>query len=152
MTALLAPKFITRLGGGTILAGAMVLSLIGMFWLARASTDSTYWSGLAVPMLLIGIGQGGSLGPLTTSGIAGVKSEDAGAASGLVNAAHQLGSSLGLSVGVAASAFGGQTLEGTALLAHRTANALTAGAAFVALALVVAVATIPHKSTSRSAA
>ena len=36
--------------------------------------------------------------PLTTNGIAGVAPEDAGAASGVVNAAQQLGSSLGLSV------------------------------------------------------
>ncbi|MGZ5146973.1 MAG: hypothetical protein ACXWCP_25830, partial [Burkholderiales bacterium] len=32
-----------------------------------------------------------TLSPLTASGIAGVSAEDAGAASGLVNVAHQLG-------------------------------------------------------------
>ena len=49
-------------------------------------------------MILIGIGQGGVLAPLTASGVAGVAREDTGAASGLVNVAHQLGGSLGLGV------------------------------------------------------
>jgi len=44
------------------------------------------------------INNAGSLAPLTVAGVAGVASDDAGAASGLINAAHQLGGSLGLAV------------------------------------------------------
>ena len=95
-------------------------------------------------MVLAGIGQGGVLGPLTSSGIAGVNARDAGAASGVVNVAHQIGGSLGLSilVGVfaAASADG---LSGSSELAHRIGASLTGGAVMLALALVVVVATIP---------
>src|SRR5262249_7951221 len=61
----------------------------------------------ALPMVLIGAGQGGSLGPLTASGIAGVAPEDAGVASGRVNVAHQLGGSLELFVTVFAAAGAG---------------------------------------------
>jgi hypothetical protein len=68
----------------------------------------------------------------------------AGAASGLVNVAHQLGGSLGpgILVTVFAAAGGG--------LAHRVAAALTVGAAMLALALVVSVALIvrPHRTTA----
>ena len=42
-------------------------------------------------MVLIGAGQGLAFAPLTAAGIAGVDAADAGAASGLVNTAHQLG-------------------------------------------------------------
>lgn len=44
----------------------------------------------------MGIGEGGVLGSLTVSAVAGVNRGDAGAASGEVNVAHQLGSSLDL--------------------------------------------------------
>lgn len=57
------------------------------FWLSRLSADTYYLTGIALPMIIIGIGQGASLGPLTAAGIAGVASKDAGAASGLVNVA-----------------------------------------------------------------
>ena len=49
-------------------------------------------------MALLGIGIGAALVPLTTAGIAGVAADDAGAASGLVNVAQQLGGSLGLGI------------------------------------------------------
>jgi sugar phosphate permease len=91
-------------------------------------------------MVLIGSGQGASLGPLTAYGIAGVDSKDAGAASGLVNVAHQLGGSLGLGILVTVfAAAGSVTLDGRDLLAHRIATSLTAGTAMLALALVAVV-------------
>ena len=55
-------------------------------------------------MLLIGAGQGLAFAPLTSFGIVGVARADAGAASGLVNTAHQLGMATGLAILVAISA------------------------------------------------
>ncbi len=75
--------------------------------------------------------------------MAGVEPEDAGAASRLVNVAHQLGGSLGLGLLVAVfAAAGSVTLHGLDLLAHRIGAALAAGAAILALALAVVVALI----------
>ena len=74
-------------------------------------------TGIALPMVLIGIGQGASLAPLTASGIIGVTKEDAGAASGLVNVAHQLGGSLGLGILVTVFAAAGSiTLSANSFL------------------------------------
>jgi len=87
-------------------------------------------------MILIGAGQGATLSPLTAAGIAGVAGEDAGAASGLVNVAHQLGGSLGLGILVTVFAAAGDGL------AHRVSTALTVGTGMLALALVVVVAVI----------
>jgi hypothetical protein len=91
-------------------------------------------------MLLIGAGQGATLSPVTTSGMADVAAEDSGAASGLVNVTHQLGGSLGLGILVAVFAAADSTrLGGLDLLAHRISASLTAGTAMLALALALAV-------------
>lgn len=147
VTALMAPKLIRRIGNARALAISIVIGLIGMLWLAQVSVDTTYIGGLVVPMLLIGIGQGGALGPLTTLGITGVAVEDAGAASGLVNVAHQIGSSLGLGVLVAASALGSGKLSGAELLAHRVENAMTTAAAMLVLAMLMVFALIMRPRT-----
>jgi hypothetical protein len=80
-----------------------------------------------------------TLSPLTAAGIAGVPAQDAGAASGVVNVAHQLGNSLGLAVLVALAATGAHQLSGAALLAHRVTTALTASSIFLILALLLMV-------------
>jgi EmrB/QacA subfamily drug resistance transporter len=141
--AVAVPRLTQGLGNGRLLAGGLTVTLIGMAWLSRLSADTWYFTGVALPMVLIGIGQGASLSPLTASGIAGVGPEDAGAAAGLVNVAHQIGGSLGLGVLVVvfATAYPG-TLEPHALLAQRVAVALTAGTGMLLLALIVVVALI----------
>lgn len=136
--ALSARWLAQRIGAARVLGGAMLLSVIGMTWLGRLSVDSSYLTGVALPMLLIGAGQGGTMPALTSAGVAGVAQDDAGAAGGLVNVAHQLGGCLGLAVLVTVfAASGSADLEGTELLAHRISAAITAGAILIALAFVV---------------
>ena len=137
VAALRVPQMAARFGAVRLLAGGMLVSLAGLLWLSLASAQSTYWSALAIPMLMIGCGQGATLAPLTNFGIADLAAGDAGAASGLVNAAHQLGSSLGLAVLIAASMVASGTLVGVDLLTHRLGSAMTTAASMVALALVV---------------
>jgi sugar phosphate permease len=141
--ALTVPTLTRQIGNGRLLAGGLAVTLIGMTWLSRLSADSPYLTGVAVPMILIGIGQGGTLSPLTASCIAGVAGEDAGAASGLVNVAHQLGGSLGLGILVAVfAAAGSAASSGSMLLAHRVSMSLTAGSVMLALALALVLALI----------
>jgi Na+/melibiose symporter-like transporter len=136
--AIAVPKLTERFGNARLLAGGLTLTLIGMAWLSHVSVGTPYLTGIALPMVLVGIGQGGTLSPLTASGIAGVVAEDAGAASGLVNVAHQIGGSLGLGVLVVVFAIAGSgTLDARELLAHRVATSLTAGTAMLALALIL---------------
>ncbi|MFB9979945.1 MFS transporter [Mesorhizobium kowhaii] len=146
--AMVVPQLTRRFGNGRLLAGGLTLCLLGMAWLSRASFDTAYLTGVALPMVLIGAGQGMALSPLTTSGIAGVVPADAGAASGVVNVAHQLGNSLGLGVLVAVAAVGAGALDGRELLAYRFGMAVTAGSAMLALALLIVCALIvrPRKA------
>lgn len=102
---------------------------------------------------MIGISQGLTLSPLTSAGVVGVAHEDAGAASGAVNVAHQLGSSVGLSVLVAASSLGAGSLVGRNLTAYRVTMAFDAGTIMLVIALIIALAAIvyPRKDGSRLA-
>ena len=143
IAAMMVPRLTRRYGNTNVLIGGLFLSMIGMGWLSCISVETSYLSGVALPMALIGIGQGGTLSPLTIAGIAGVAKEDAGAASGLVNVAHQLGGSLGLAILVVvfASTDAGN-LIGNALLTHRIANSFAASAIMLFLALVAALVLI----------
>jgi EmrB/QacA subfamily drug resistance transporter len=141
--ALAVPWLTRRLGNARLLAGGILVAAIGMEWLGRVSADSSYLTGVALPMLLIGAGQGGVLAPITAAGVAGVAPEDAGAASGLVNVFHQIGGSLGLGILVTVfAAAGSAALDGRDLLAHQIGAALAGGAVLLALAFVVVLALV----------
>lgn len=127
--ALQVPRLTRGFGHGRVLAAGLAVCLAGMAWLSRVQADSAYWFAVALPMVLIGAGQGMTLSPLTAAGIAGVPADDAGAASGVVNVAHQLGNSLGLAGLVA--------LAGAAPLAQRVTTALDASSVMLAMALLL---------------
>src|SRR3954452_11110381 len=92
------PRLLGRIGPQRTLIGGLVLALAGLVWLSRITTTTDYWSGIAIPMALIGVGMGLAFTPLTQAAIAGVDNHDAGAASGLVNVFQQLGSTIGIGV------------------------------------------------------
>jgi EmrB/QacA subfamily drug resistance transporter len=129
------PRLVARYGNAQLLMAGVSLAAIGMTWLSRIDATTPFLPGIAVPLVMMGLGMGGALAPLTAAGIAGVDPHDAGAASGLVNASHQLGGSLGLSVLVTVFAAGG----GEANLAHAVSVALTGSAALLTLALLIVV-------------
>lgn len=81
-----------------VLVPGLVMLIAGFVWLSMFGTGSSYMSGLCLPMLLIGFGQGLAMSPLTNMGIEGIGSENTGAASGFVNVSHQLGGAFGLSL------------------------------------------------------
>ncbi|CAM4124932.1 MFS transporter [Roseateles saccharophilus] len=142
-SAMAVPRLARRHGGGSLLLAGLLLGAIGLLWLGQADTHASYWLDVAPPMALIGLGQGLLLGPLTAAGVAGVAPRDAGAASGLVNVAHQLGGALGLGVLVLiAAAAAPATAPGIDALAHRVSAVMDAGALLLALALLVAWACI----------
>jgi MFS family permease len=138
------PRLVARFGNARLLAAGVTTALIGMAWLSQVSAQTPYLSGIALPLVILGVGAGAAITPLTASGVAGVATEDAGAASGLVNVAHQLGGSLGLGVLVTASA--SAHADG---LAHEVSSALTVGAGFLSLALVVVVGALLRRQPAR---
>jgi MFS family permease len=140
VAAMWVPRLTRRFGNARLLALGLILCITGMAWMAGLTNHSAYLSDIALPMLLLGMGQGFVLAPLTVSAVQGVASEDAGAASGVVNVAHQLGNSLGLSILVVVFSLGGDVAAGsTATLTQHISQALTASVFMLigALALVL---------------
>jgi EmrB/QacA subfamily drug resistance transporter len=148
--ALAIPRLRTRVPDALLLAAGVLLTLIGMVWLSRAGLGAGYLISVALPMVFVGAGQGLAFAPLTSSGIAEVAPADAGAASGLVNTAHQLGMALGLAVLSAVAAGAGAALDGPAAVAEHVGAALTAGSVLLAMALlVVLVVLVPAARSHR---
>lgn len=81
-----------------ILIAGTVITLAGLVFAAVVGIQAGYWWSVAIPMVIIGIGQGFTLSPLTVAGVANTDREIAGSASGIVNMVHQIGSSVGLSI------------------------------------------------------
>jgi EmrB/QacA subfamily drug resistance transporter len=145
------PRIADRLTPMQLMIGGLALALAGIGWLSRISDGTAYFPEIALPLVLLGLGMGTAFAPLTAAGMAGVAPRDAGAASGLVNVAQQLGGSLGLGilVTVFASAsrhaadnpIAGATaaLQARHDLAHAVSAALTGSTIFLALALGVVV-------------
>jgi EmrB/QacA subfamily drug resistance transporter len=148
VAARMAPRLTPRFGNARLLIGGVSLAVVGMAWLSRIGADTAYFPQIAMPMLLLGLGIGTALTPLTTAGVAGVDPKDAGAASGVTNVSQQLGGSLGLGILVTVFAAAHRTaaahpigatakLQAQHELAHAVATSLRGSAAFLALGLVV---------------
>lgn len=137
---------IRRIGANVTLIAGVAATLVGMVWLSQIGPDSTYWAAVALPMVLIGIGQGLAFAPMTSAGLAGVTGSDAGASSGLINTFHQLGSAVGLGI-VTAVAAGATATGDSAQLAvtHRVSAALTGSSALLLVALVLAAVLISRR-------
>jgi predicted MFS family arabinose efflux permease len=129
-----------RVGMRALMVGGLAISTTGILLLTRLTTDSGYVSVL-VPLLLFGTGNGLAFVPLTAAGLAGVEPRDAGAASGLVNVAQQVGGSVGLAVLVTVGAAGARHAHPVGTTPAEIAqHAFVAGAdrAFLVSALLLA--------------
>jgi EmrB/QacA subfamily drug resistance transporter len=145
------PRIAPRVGEVRVLAGGLVIALVGMLWLGQISPGSDYLTQMAAPLVLLGIGMGAALTPLTTAGMAGVADADAGAASGLINVAHQLGGTLGVGalITVFAAASDG---AGAHALAEGVPTVLLGSAILIALSLIAVLAVMrPRLLPARAA-
>jgi EmrB/QacA subfamily drug resistance transporter len=141
--AFFVPKLSRKFGDTPFLSGGLATVTIGIIWLSQFSDGGSYLLQIAIPMLLIGVGQGASTIRLTSAGIAGVSPEDAGAASGLVTTHVQLGSSLGLSILIALAATvattdsSGKGYSAGQIITHEAHSALLGGGVLCGLALAI---------------
>jgi EmrB/QacA subfamily drug resistance transporter len=128
------PRIAPRFGEVRVLAAGLAIALLGMLWLTQISPDANYLTQMAAPLALLGMGMGSALTPLTTAGMAGVVDADAGAASGLINVAQQLGGTLG--VGALVTVFAASSAgAGAHSLVEGVPTVLTGAAILIALAL-----------------
>lgn len=148
--ALTVPFLTNRFGNFRLLAGGVSFAMVGMIWLSRVTIHSHYLVDIALPMVLIGVGQGASLSPLTAAGMADVAPRDAGAASGLVNVAHQLGGSLGLGLLSVVFAHGAASNVGATAIASGISAAFIGSCVMLGLALIVILTLVMIPATEAS--
>jgi EmrB/QacA subfamily drug resistance transporter len=141
--AMLTPRLGRRFSNGTVILAGIVGLLIGTAWMSRVSPGSHYLVAIIGPLVVAGIGQGIGLSALTNAGMIGVTAADAGAAGGVVNAAHHLGGAVGLAILTTVFASAGAGTHGRLLLTDRVDAALLGASVLLAVSVVVALATQP---------
>ena len=93
-----AERFINRYGAQRVLVAGLVLATSGLALFARIPVDGSFVVDVLPATLLIGAGMGVSFPGLMMLAMSGVRPEEAGLASGLVNTTCQVGAALGLAV------------------------------------------------------
>ncbi|HTT94507.1 MAG TPA: DHA2 family efflux MFS transporter permease subunit [Solirubrobacterales bacterium] len=91
-------KLNLRFGARATLIPGLVAVGAGLALFSRISADGSYWSEVLPAMVLVGIGAGLSFPSVMSLAMTGVRPEEAGLASGLVNTTLQVGGALGLAV------------------------------------------------------
>jgi predicted MFS family arabinose efflux permease len=93
-----ASGLVTRLGIRPVLVTGLVLTAVGLVWFAQVSPGGSWLVDVLGPSVLVAVGLGFAFVPQTLAAVAGVKAEESGLASGLINTAQQVGGALGLAI------------------------------------------------------
>jgi len=95
----------------------MSLLTVGLLYFTQVDVGGSYVADLLPGFLLISIGMGFSFVPITIAALAGVRDDQAGLASGLINTSQQIGGALGIAAlsAIATSATGDAVAGGSTL-------------------------------------
>ncbi|NUS91853.1 MAG: MFS transporter, partial [Nocardia sp.] len=148
-----APKLIARFGRAPVLIAGVVLMLLEAVWLCTTTGASNYRTGVLGPFVLLGAGLGLAFVTLNLTVLGGLEKRDTGAASGLLQAAQQIGLALGVAVltTIEHTARTGSAEPGRAAAAQGLSGAALAAVGFAALALLIGVAMIRLPERTRPA-
>jgi EmrB/QacA subfamily drug resistance transporter len=93
-----AQALVTKIGVKPALVIGMVTLALGLAYFTQISVGGSYVNDLLPGFILIGIGLGFSFVPVSIAALAGIESQDAGLASGLINTNQQIGGAIGLAI------------------------------------------------------
>lgn len=96
-----APRLMDRFADRALIVVGALLAAVGFVWQGLVPPGSGYLAAILGPGFVFSVGGGLLNTPLTNTVVSGVGTDDAGAASGLMNTAKQVGGALGLAVLVA---------------------------------------------------
>lgn len=97
-SALIAAQLVTRFGTRPVQLAGGALSVVGLLLLSRADATGPYALTILPGIVLFGMGIIAVGTPAQIAAVADVRHDEAGAASGVVNAGYQVGGALGLAV------------------------------------------------------
>lgn len=92
---------VSRIGVRFVMAFGLLAAMCGLLVLSTISENGTYVRDVLIGMLLVGLGAACGFVTFTIAGVDGTTEENAGIASGILNAGSQIGSALGLATLVA---------------------------------------------------
>jgi EmrB/QacA subfamily drug resistance transporter len=101
----------------TLLTGLAALT-VSLFWFAQVPLEGNFLQDVLGPSLLGALGMSLAYIPATMVSMSGVKPEESGLASGIVNTTYQLGSAIGLAVVVAISTAFTQVSDAINTMSH----------------------------------
>jgi MFS family permease len=98
VTGGLASQLVTRIGTRPVVVAGCLLAGAGIYWVSRVPLHGSYVSDLLPGFVVMSLGAGSVFVSVTAAANAGVPSDKAGLAAGLLNSSQQIGSALGLAV------------------------------------------------------
>jgi predicted MFS family arabinose efflux permease len=141
-----AAQLVTRVGFKPVMAIGMALIAAALLWFSQVSVGGGFVSDILGPSLLAAAGLGFAFVTTTIAAVSGIREQESGLASGLINTSQQIGGALGLAVlatiansrtdAVLASA-GGARSEMTNALNEGFQSAFLGGAGIAALGFVL---------------
>lgn len=140
----LGPLLVRRFGTRLVIAAGSLITAGGLLLFTRLSAGGTLMADVMPPLLVVGLGFGVIVVPLTTAALTGVPPSSSGVASSLLNVSAQLGGALGLAV------LSSVAVRATATTPGAPAEALVAGyrvgfgvaAGLMAVVVVIALAVL----------
>jgi EmrB/QacA subfamily drug resistance transporter len=141
-----------RVGPRILIATGMLLATGAMAYLTQLSVTSSYSAVILPAVIVLGLGFGIIFAVTINTATAGVRSQDAGVASALVNTMQQVGGSIGLSalstvaLTATASYLAGHHTSAMApaiAATHGYTTAFTVGAAILGVGVIVAILLLP---------
>src|SRR5215210_7350347 len=142
----IASQLVTRIGFKAVLAMGMAFIAAALVWFSQVSVGGGFLADILGPSLLAATGLGFAFVTSTIAAVSGVREQESGLASGLINTSQQVGGALGLAVlatiansrtaDLMASA-GGARSELTNALNEGFQSAFLGGAGIAALGLVL---------------
>ncbi len=150
-------RLIMRFGAKQALIPAMFALSAGLLLFARTPVDGVYWLDVLPATVLIGVGAGIGFPALMGLSMSGAEPQDAGLASGLINATVQVGGAIGLAVLATLAASRTETLTADGEPAAAALNggfhvAYLLGALLIGAAIVAAAAILRSPSRQQMAA
>ncbi len=110
-----ASQLVTRIGTRPVVVAGCLIAAAGIYWVSRVPVHGSYATDLLPGFVVMALGAGSVFVSVAAAANAGVPSDKAGLAAGLLNSSQQVGSALGLAVL-------------SALAVTRTDHALASGA------------------------
>jgi EmrB/QacA subfamily drug resistance transporter len=130
---LIARRLMPRVPPRVLIAPGLLVAAVGMAWLTQLHVDSDYLTHVLPAELLLGFGISSAMVPAFSLATLGVEPREAGVAAATVNAAQQIGASLGTAVL--------NTIAASATLAFAAGHSSRTGSAAAALVHGYSVAT-----------